>query len=111
MSPRRSTPGPHNAGIDALGDEFVTALDGLRRDLRQSIASYQARIEADILAAGRAVTDRLATGTCSARHAADLRRVLEAIDRLELEPARGRRKDVRRLDALVGDLLDLLDTW
>lgn len=94
------------------------ALGHLRGAFRESAESYAARIEGDLSSIVRAV--RLAAGPEAARTRKgelpervrhDLRDMQALLADLRLKPAKGRRKDLHRVEELVADLLARTSEW
>lgn len=98
------------------GEESVAAvaaaLGHLRGAFRESAEAYAARIEGDLSSVLKAV--RLAGGPgakLSERARRDLRDMQVLLGDLRLKPAKGRRKDLRRVEELVAELLLRVSEW
>ena len=83
-----------------LSDE----LDAVRRDLRRTIRAYAARLELDLAESIVAVTRYKRTEDLTHERLHDIRDLTIMMRKRKLKPEKGRRKDVRKLDSLIGDL-------
>ncbi len=41
----------------------------------------------------------------------DLKKLIEQVGRLQISPEKGRRKDLKKIDALIGKVQSVLETW
>ena len=86
--------------VTMLTDE----LDAVRRDLRRTIRAYAARLELDLAESIAAVTRYKKAEDLSRERLHDIRDLTIMMRKRKLKPEKGRRKDVRKLDALIRDL-------
>ncbi len=89
----------------------VEELDVLRSDFRAAVDSYASRIEAEIAQAQATVLAELQKKKVSQSKLRDLRDMLTLLRKFSIKPEKGRRKDLKKIDALVGDLTLLLESW
>ena len=83
-----------------LSDE----LDAVRRELRRTIRAYAVRLELDLAESIVAVTRYKRAEDLSRERLHDIRDLTIMMRKRKLKPEKGRRKDVRKLDSLIGDL-------
>jgi hypothetical protein len=86
---------------------FVSDLALLRRSLRATGRAYLGRLEAEIddlcsWAKARSVE-------LSRSELRDIRDMASLVRRIEIKPQKGRRKDLRKIDATLGELRELMD--
>lgn len=89
----------------------VEELETLRSDFRASLESYATRIEGEITAIRLAVEKEGGGVSPTNAKMRDLRDMLTLLRKFQIKPEKGRRKDLKKLDALVGDLTLLIETW
>ncbi len=89
----------------------VEELDMLRSDFRAALESYAARIEGEITAAQKTVLAELNRKKNSQSKLRDLRDMLTILRKFSIKPEKGRRKDLKKIDSLVGDLTLLIENW
>ena len=94
--------------LKPLADE----LSFLRKNFRDLITNYATQIEAEISQLHVAVTAE-ANGAKklppSRTH--DLRDMLMLLRGLELKPAKGRRRDLKKVESVVKELREIADRW
>ena len=84
----------------------------LRKTFRDLLAAYGTAVEGEIshlqtvVNAEAALKKRL-----PARRAHDLRDMLMLLRSLDVKPAKGRRRDLKRLEKVVGELREIADRW
>lgn len=86
-------------------------LDTLRIAFRETLEAYAARIEAEITKVQNAVTAETGKQKVSGAKLRDLRDMLTLLRRTQAKSGKGRRKDLKRMDALMDDLLMLIENW
>jgi hypothetical protein len=89
----------------------VEELDMLRSDFRAAVESYAARIEGEITLAQETVLAELSKKKCSQSKMRDMRDMLTLLRKFSIKPDKGRRKDLKKIDSLVGDLALLIENW
>lgn len=89
----------------------VEELETLRGDFRAALESYATRIEGEISAIRDAVEKDGADLKSSSAKMRDLRDMLTLLRKFQIKPEKGRRKDLKKLDSLVGDLTLLIENW
>jgi hypothetical protein len=82
----------------------------LRKMFRETVDQYAARIEADIAAIRESVLAE-AKGKKAAARNRDARDMITLIRQLEIRPDKGRRRDLKKIDALVEELQRFAENW
>ncbi len=86
-------------------------LDALRAEFRSALSAYASRIEEEIGAIQAAANTIAAKKKIPAAQLRDLRDMLTVLRKFSIKPEKGRRKDLKKIDALVGDLTMLIEHW
>ena len=117
--PRRSqqhvaaTPKTKSKVADAFPFKGVAQeLAALRLAFRELVKSYTTQLEGEISKVELAIT----TGAASRRklplsRAHDLRDMLMLLQSLDVKPIRGRRRDLKKVEAAVEDLQRIVESW
>ena len=79
-------------------------LAALRRDLRATMRAYAARLEIDLAESAAAVNSAKAAETLSRERLHKIRELMITVRNRKLKPEKGRRKDLRKIDALIRGL-------
>ena len=101
LSPRRK--------LDACA-QAAEELQRLRRVAREAHQHALARMEADIVHVLHSITPGYGASSYI-RPSRDLRRIAKRVEQLDINPFRGRGKDLRRLNKLVSRLTEIVDQW
>jgi len=93
--------------------EFAAALQTLRILVKEVGGNYLATLQSDIARVERTLGDDTEDGgeTPDRHRIADMRRMLRLIGELDLKPHKGRRRDLKALDKLIGELNDTVEEW
>jgi hypothetical protein len=95
--------------------QVLLGLGHLRGAFRESVEAHAARVEGEISSIAQAVRtaarDARGPGGPRRRVRRDLEAMGALLDELRLKPAKGRRKDLRRVEDLVAELLDRTSGW
>jgi len=103
MKPTQSEASPMKAlleDIEVFRHLFHGTLDGLRSRMDADLEVIRSRVSA-LGPAEQLPTARLR----------DLRDMLTLIRSIEIRPEKGRRKDLKKLDSVAGDLTMLSENW
>jgi hypothetical protein len=87
----------------------VSELQDLRAELREAASSYAARLDAEIervRAAVEASTDKGAGAKVR-----DLRDMLTLLRHRQVRADKGRRKELKKIESVIGDLAMLIENW
>jgi hypothetical protein len=84
----------------------------LRNTFRDLVNAYSAQIEAEIATVQTAVAaDAQSKKKLPASRASDLRDLLMLLRALEVKPAKGKRRDLKKVENLVEELRVITDRW
>jgi hypothetical protein len=101
------SPGNDAAPFKSIAEE----LEGLRNTLRGAVESYLSRLDGEIVRVAEAVEKEAAKKKISSARQRDLRDMLMLLRNASLKCEKGRRKDLKKIDGLVGDLTMLTENW
>lgn len=92
-----------------LEREVASRLSFLRQAARESGHNYVVNLEHDLIRLAEAVHETFRGKPAPGRKELDrLERALEIMDRTKLKPAKGRRKDLKRIEQAVAEMEKLL---
>jgi hypothetical protein len=94
--------------LRSVARQQLLLLNGL---LDEVARNYIARLHREIAGLVRTLEKKQPVENYSHRQAKDLRAVLERIAQLQINPERGRRKDLKKIDALIGELQSSIERW
>jgi hypothetical protein len=83
-------------------------LQGLRRDLRTTAKAYIARLETDLLVCLAALRSYGPIEHVSREMLLQIRDLTIIVRNRKLKPEKGRRKDLRKIDSLIVDLVSTI---
>jgi hypothetical protein len=83
----------------------------VRKAFRECIDVYTSRIEGQIAQIREKVLEQTKNPKQSAAHIRDLRDMITLCRTLDIKPDKGRRKDLKKIDSLVDELLILVQNW
>jgi ADP-heptose:LPS heptosyltransferase len=89
----------------------IEELDGLRSEFRSALMAYASRIEEEIGLVQKSVGGLANRKKIPPARLHDLRDMLTLLRKFSIKPEKGRRKDLKKIDALVGDLTMLIEPW
>ena len=96
-----------NARFHSRQRELSASLQTLRVLVKEVGGNYLAGLQADIARVDRTLADTAP----NPKRMAELRRMIIAIEALDLKPHKGRRRDLKALDKLIGRLTDAVEEW
>ena len=79
-------------------------LDALRRDLRTTLRAYAAGLEIHLAETAAAIAASRQSEELSREQQHEIRDLTIMVRNRKLKPEKGRRKDLRKIDALIGEL-------
>ena len=88
----------------------VGELQNLQNELREAVEGYVARLESEIERV-RVRVEAGSTKTLSGAKIRDLRDMLTLLRHRQIKADKGRRKDLKRIEAVVSDLAMLIENW
>lgn len=89
----------------------VEALALLQEEFRASLQTYAARIDEDIARVQKAVLSEAAKKKFPPAKMRDLRDMLTVLRKSSFKAGKGKRKELKKIDSLVGDLTMLIEHW
>jgi hypothetical protein len=91
--------------------ELLAELKHLRLMFRETLTAYGARVEGSICQVAESVRgmESSGKGVAGARQAREARDLLALLRELRLKPSKGRRRDLRRIEEAVSNLLTRMD--
>ena len=89
----------------------VKDLEDLRAVFRETIQRHADRVDEEVLAVQRAVKALAENSQVTSAQMRDLRDMMTLLRNTDFKPEKGRRKDLKKIDDLVGDLRMLTEQW
>ena len=86
-------------------------LDFLRHLFRSTLEAYGATVEAKLARLKETVASEAERKKLSAGRVHDARDMVTLIRTLEIKPEKGRRRDLKQIEAAVNDLARIVDDW
>ncbi|MCC6354525.1 MAG: hypothetical protein IT577_11605 [Verrucomicrobiae bacterium] len=108
------TPEPDQAQLPAIVRDARALTEEIGRvqsGLTDIARNFVARLNAELAAVQRRVVDVAAGRNPPRRVRSDLAEMIEIARSLQLKPNKGRRKDMKRVDGLVGELQGIVEKW
>jgi hypothetical protein len=94
--------------LGAVARQQLLLVNGL---LDEVARNYLARLHREIAELIRALEKKQVNPGFSRRELKDLHGILKRISLLQINPEKGRRKDLKKIDALIGELQDTVERW
>lgn len=91
--------------LGAVARQQLLLINGL---LDEVARNYLARLHRETADLVRALERKQAF---PGKHEKDMRQILKRIGQLQVNPERGRRKDLKKIDALIGELQSIVEKW
>lgn len=91
--------------------DLAVALQTLRLLVKETGGNYLARLQSEVARLQHAIADARAADAAGRPQRAELRRMLRWINRLDIQPAKGRRRDLKALEQLIARLSNRVDNW
>ncbi len=89
----------------------IEELESLRASSRAAIEAYAARLDTEIEEVRTKIEGDQNRKKIAPAKLRDLRDMLTVLRKFSISPEKGRRKDLKKLDSLVGDLTMLTEKW
>jgi hypothetical protein len=86
-------------------------LDFLRKSFRESVNAYATRIETQLTLARERIIEKTKTTKPQPSRIRDLRDILTLCRTLDLKPDKGRRKDLKKIEAAVDEIHAMIQNW
>jgi hypothetical protein len=94
--------------LGAVARQQLLLVSGL---LDEVARNYLVRLHREIAELIRTLEKKQAEPGLSRRELKELHAVLKRIALLQINPERGRRKDLKKIDALIGELQSIVERW
>jgi len=94
--------------LGAVARQQLLLVNGL---LDEVARNYLARLHREITELIRALEKKQVQPGFSRRELKDLHEILKQIANLQINPEKGRRKDLKKIDALIGELQSTVERW
>jgi hypothetical protein len=91
--------------LHAVARQRLLLINGLLDEVSRN---YVARLHREIVELTRALETASRDGTSRDK---DLRKILKQIEHLQIDPERGRRKDLKKIDTLIGEIQAVVEAW
>ncbi len=89
----------------------IEELEALRISSRAAVDAYASRLDSEIEEVRAIVAAGSPRKKIAPEKLRDLRDMLTVLRKLSVSPEKGRRKDLKKIDSLVGDLAMLVEKW
>jgi hypothetical protein len=86
-------------------------LDFLRKSFRESLNVYAKRIETQLTQIRERILEQTKNPKPSGTQIRDLRDILTLCRTLDLKPEKGRRKDLKKIEAAVEEIQVMIQNW
>ena len=90
---------------------LLSDIEAFRVKIHQTLAAYEANLNEQLTTLTAAIETKLVDTKERSGQLRDLRDMLTVLRSLEIKPDKGRRKDLKKIDSLVGDLSMLVEHW
>lgn len=96
------------SSLTSVVRQQLLVMDGL---LDEVARNYVLRLHREIGQLVRILQRTEKAGKLSRETKRDLKKLVEQVGRLQISPEKGRRKDLKKIDALIGKVQSVLETW
>ena len=94
--------------LGSVARQQLLLIDGM---LDEVARNYLARLHRETAGLLRTLEQRQAGPGLSHKQVKDLHDMLKRIAHLQIDPEKGRRKDLKKIDALIGELQSIVERW
>jgi hypothetical protein len=94
--------------LGAVARQQLLLVNGL---LDEVARNYVARLHRELAELIRMLEKKQAEPELSRRELKDMHAMLKTIAHLQINPEKGRRKDLKKIDSLIGELQSIVDRW
>ncbi len=91
--------------LHAVAKQRLLLINGL---LDEVARTYVARLHREIAELTKALDRTARDGSLRDK---ELRSILKKIEHLQIDPERGRRKDLKKIDGLIGEIQAVIEAW
>jgi hypothetical protein len=94
--------------LGSVARQQLLLINGLLDEVARNYLARLRRETGGLIAA----LERIQTGGgFSGKQTKDLHEILKRIGQLQIDPERGRRKDLKKIDALIGEIQSIVERW
>jgi len=97
--------GKNPKALHAVTRQRLLLINGLLDEVSRN---YVARLHREIVELTRALETASRDGGLRDK---ELRSILKKIEHLQIDPERGRRKDLKKIDTLIGEIQAVVEAW
>lgn len=90
---------------------IVEEIEKLRVGLRETLEVYGSRLDQELAAIGEQVGKVAAAPKIPGGKLRDMREMLTLLHHADIKSQKGRRKDIKKIDSIIGDLAMLTEKW
>jgi hypothetical protein len=108
MATAKKVPAKTPKALEAVARQQLLLVNGL---LDEVTRNYVARLHREIIELVRTLEKKQVEPGFSRRELKDMRGILKKIAHLQINPERGRRKDLKKIDSLIGELQSTVEKW
>ena len=90
---------------------LLSALHALRHTTREVGSNYLATLQAEIVSVERAVRKTTNGDSLTRKQLMQLHVMLKAINDLDVEPRKGRRRDLKKIDRVMSQIVETTCEW
>src|ERR1700677_3499311 len=94
--------------LSAVARQQLLLINGLVDEVTRN---YLARLHREITELIRTIERKQAGPGFKRRELKDLRGILKRVALLQIDPERGRRKDIKKIDSLIGEMQSTIERW
>jgi hypothetical protein len=94
--------------LHAVARQRLLLINGLLDEVSRN---YVARLHREILELTRALERPPSDGRDESKRSKALKSIVKKIEHLQIDPERGRRKDLKKIDTLIGQVQAVIEKW
>ncbi len=94
--------------LHAVARQRLLLINGLLDEVSRN---YVARLHREILELTRALERPSSDGRDESKRSKALKSIVKKIEHLQIDPERGRRKDLKKIDTLIGQVQAVIEKW
>jgi len=89
----------------------LAEVERLRATFHETLSAYTQRLDAELDAVSKKIGSLTDAEKIPAARLRDLREILTLLRHNQIKSEKGRRKDLKKMDSVVGDLAMLVEDW
>ena len=103
-----SSPAQTPKALSAVARQQLLLINGLLDEVSRN---YVARLHREMAELIRALEKKQNGPGFTRKELKSLQEILKRVAHLQINPERGRRKDLKKIDALIGEMQSIVDRW